>query len=874
MLSDLRYRLRALFRRNHVETELDDELGFHFEQQVEKYVRAGFERTEAVRRARLEFGGIEQVKVECREARGVFLIETLVQDLGYALRMWRRNPGFALAAITAIALGIGANTAVFTIVLGALAFDPGIKNPDRVVFISTSDAVEPGALSRLDPHLRSFRSQVKSLSGLAAYEFAFVNVSDKTGVPERYACAEISANGFAVAGRKAEIGRKFVSGDERADATPVVMLTHRVWQDRYGRDPSIIGKTIRVNEVPRVVVGVMPAGMRFPEDTDLWIPLADTGVDRREPAMFGRLAAGVDLPAARTEINLIARRALDRNRGTQRGPAMDVVPILQVYGVYAMRPLMIVVLCAVGLVLLIACANVANLILGRAAVRLREISIRIAIGAGRRRIIRQLLVESIVLSFAGGIIGWALAGAGLKWFDAAISKFPRPAWLDLSMNTSVLAYLAAVSIGTGILFGLAPALELSKVDVNSAIKNGGHGSTGGRRGRLSSILVISEVGLCVVLLAGAGLLIRSAVKLYGTPIGVNAANVLTMQIDLPEAKYSRADDEISFHERLKTRMESLPGVEASAVASNLPGAGWMHFNYELEGETRGDSGRPPNLAGLVVSRDYFRVMQVEPRRGRLFDARDEILGGAAAIVNESFAAKFWPGEDALGKHVRLVKDGVRQPWLTVVGVVPDIHQNWRNLLERDPLIYVPYAAETQRTTFLIARTRVPTATLVNAFRREVQKLDENLPVYDIRSLEDRIAQRRLDVGVFVGLFTVFAGIALVLASVGLYAVMAHSVSQRTQEIGLRMALGGGAPEIIRLVLMQGIRQIIIGLAIGLPAALAVTRVLRAVLVGVSPGDPMTFLAVVMVLALTGGVACAIPARRAVRVDPVAALRCE
>jgi len=413
------------------------------------------------------------------------------------------------------------------------------------------------------------------------------------------------------------------------------------------------------------------------------------------------------------------------------------------------------------------------------------------------------------------------------------------------------------------------------VDVNNAIKNGGYGAAGGARGRrLSSMLVVLEVTLCVVLLVGAGLMIRSAINLYGTPIGVNTSNVLTMRIDLPEAKYPRPDDEISFHKRLKTRIESLPGVEASALTSNLPIWGQMDFTFELEGAPPVDRGRLPSVGGLVVSRHYFRVMQVRPQRGRVFIDSDEVKGSPGVIVNESFAAKFWPGEDPLGKHLRLVRDQAPRSLLTIIGVIPDIHQDFQDPLTHDPLIYLSYALEPQRSTFIVSRTRVPPTTLVNAFRREVQSLDENLPVYDLRSLDDHISQHHLNIGIFVALFTIFAAIALLLASVGLYAVVAHSVSQRTREIGLRMAVGGTARDIVWLVFAQGLRQVVIGLTVGLIAAFGVTRVLRAVLVDVSPSDPLTFLAAVVVLMVAGMLGCAIPARRAVRVDPVVALRCD
>jgi predicted permease len=372
-----------------------------------------------------------------------------------------------------------------------------------------------------------------------------------------------------------------------------------------------------------------------------------------------------------------------------------------------------------------------------------------------------------------------------------------------------------------------------------------------------------------VLLAGAGITIRSSINTYSTPIGVNTSNVLTMHINLPEAKYPRVNDQVSFHRSLKTKLESLPGVEVVSLASMLPTAGMLYFPYEPEGRPPADPGHQPGTAALVVGADYFRVMQVRARRGREFNESDGITGAPAVVVNQSFAAKAWPGEDPIGKHLRL-----RQSWLTVIGIVPDILQGFQNNQERGPIIYLPYASDPQRMMFIVARTAVPPSTLAEAFRREVQSLDENMAVYDVRTLEDRIAMSRLNVSSWGIIFTIFAGVALVLASVGLYAVVAHSVSQRTREIGVRMALGGTRRDIIALVFAQGMRRIVIGLAVGLPLGFAVTFALRAALFGVAPGDPVTLVAAALVLILAGVLGCALPARRAIRVDPIVALRCD
>ena len=800
------------------------------------------------------------------------LVEGLWRDIRYAMRTLGKNPGFVVVAVTALALGIGANTTVFTVIGKALAFDLGVDHVERVVFLSATGNTRGGDFFRSYGDAREFVSHIRSITHLSAYRFVPSNVSDRNALPERYFAVQMTAGGFDIIGRKPALGRVFGPDDMRADAVPTVVLSHRIWGNRYGADRAILGRTIRVNDVPRVVIGVMPAGNQFPEDADLWLPLtpADLASAGGVPVIFGRLADGLKLAAARAEVDTLARNAIQRAPDRFKGLVVDVEPILVMYGVYDSRPMLIAMLFAVGFVLLIACADVANILLARATARSREISIRIAIGAGRAQIVRMLLIESVLLAIAGGLAGWMVALAGLHWFDGLTAQAGRPAWVDFSMDARAFAYLAAISIGAGILFGLAPALRLAKVDVNSAVKDGGYGIAGGFAGqRLSGLLVVFEMTLSVVLLVAAGLMIRSSLRLYAAPLGVDAANVLTMHIHLPEAKYPRPEDQIAFHRELKRRLEALPGVEAASLASNLPDTGWLDFTMQAEGATGEDSA-----GGLVVGPDYFRVMRVHARTGRLFTDSDGIAGPPVAVVNDAFAAKFWPGEDPGGRRLKLTL-GTNQPsWVSVVGVIPDIQQNFRHPTERDPLIYVPYAAAPERIMYLVARTRVPPAALAAAFRRRIQALDENLPAYDIGTLEERITRRRLDVTSFGALLTVFAVIALVLACVGLYGVAAHSVGLRRREIGIRIAMGGQTRNVVALVLGQGMRQVALGLAAGMPLAFAVTRVLRRALVGISPGDPVTFAGVAIVLLGAGLLGCAVPARRAVRVDPVEVLRSE
>jgi putative ABC transport system permease protein len=869
----------ALFRRKRVEQEMDEEIRAHIRARAEDLKQAGVAVKEAEQRARIEFGGVERFKEECREALLMSWIDHLWRDFRFGLRMSMKSPGFTVAAVIALALGIGADTAMYSIVNGALTWDLGLENRDRIVIVSSTNKLHEQDWTVSYPDFRDFRRQLKSFAGLAAYRFVPVNLSDQSALPERYYCVQMSSNGFSVVQHKPLLGRDFLVADEQPGAAPVLMLGYHLWRDRYAQDPGIIGKTVRLDEAPRVVIGVMPPGRRFPEETDLWVPLVPDAArekrDNRELILFGRLGDGVELATARSEVEAIAGRLAAQYPETNKDFTADVRPIMEITGVYFMKPLFLVLFVAVGFVLLIACADVANMLLGRAAERAREISIRVAIGAGRIPILRQVLLESVVLSVAGGLLGLLVAVGGLRWFDRGMGTQVKPIWLHLTLDRNALFYLGAISIGTGILFGLAPALRLLKTEISAALRDGGSGVTGSKFGlRASNALVGFEMALCVVLLAGAGLMIRSAVNLYSTPIGVTTANVLTMRVNLPEAKYKNPESWIEFHENLAKMLKGLPGVAMAGAASQLPLGNWIPFGVEFEGKNN-DARQRPEVGSLVVSNNYFEMMQVQARRGRLFLGADGQAGPPVAVVNETFAAKFWPGEEALGKRMRLMGESAAPgPWLLVVGVVPDILQNFREHLKHDPLVYLPFAEEPERQMFLVARTEVPPATLADSFRHEVQRIDANLAVYEVRTLEERIAESRLTVSLFGTMCTAFAVVATVLAAIGLYAVIVQAVSQRTQEIGLRIALGATRGDIAGLVFRQGIAPLVPGLVIGLLLALGATKVLRSLLVGVSPNDPAVFAGTVMVLlsaAVIGGV---VPTRRAMRVDPIVALRYE
>jgi putative ABC transport system permease protein len=867
-MNRLRKKLRLLWRRRQLERDLDDELQFHLDMKTEEVG----DRAEAVRR----IGNPAGLKETCRELWTFSRLESWWQDVRYAFRTLGRSPTFVLAAVAALSLGIGADTAIFTIANGAFSWNLGLEHVDRTVLVHLNDPQrrqEYGGVSY--PNFEQLRARTRSLAGLAAYQYAPVNLSDSRGFPERCWRARMSANGFSVSEQQPVLGRLFNGNDERPGAPAVVVLTHHLWQDRYGNDPAILGKTIFVDDVPSTVIGVMPAGKRFPEDCDLWTPLT-TEFSRNDRSLmcFGRLAAGVNMAAARSELNIIAGQLAAEHPATDKGLTARVQPIAEITGVYSLRSLFAALWVAVGFVLLIACADVANMLLARGAGRTREIAIRVAIGAGRARLVRQLLIESVLLAAVGGCLGVFIAVGGLRWFDAGTNGLPKPPWLHLSLDRTSFFYLLAVSIGTGILFGLAPALRLTRVDVHSAMKDGGQGVASSRRTlSMSNLLVAAQMALCIVLLAGAGLMIRSAVNLYAAPLGVDTSNVLTMHLNLPQAKYGSAEKQNGFYRRLNTRLASTAGVQSASVVSRLPFGGVATLPWQIGDETT-DAAHAPQVGVITAGADYFEVMRVEQIHGRTFTDSDVNLGTPVALVNASFVAKYWPDTPALGKRLRLIEGRPWVPELTVVGVVPDIVQDFRNVLHREPLVYLTLPELPQPQMYVVARTRIAPERLAGQFRRAVQEIDPNLAVYDVHTLEDFLDENRLSIRLIGGMFTVFAGIALVLAALGLYAVIAHSISQRTQEIGVRMALGGTRQDILRLVFAQGLRPMALGFILGLPAALAVTRVLQSQLVGVSPTDPVTFTIAVVVLAAAGALGCAIPARRAMRVDPIVALRYE
>ena len=805
---------------------------------------------------------------------------TLLHDIRFALRTLAKNPAFTIIALTALALGIGANATVFTLTNGILFKNFPFDKSDRILYLNTKDASRPAnQWSGVSyPDYRDWREQTKTFEGLAADTGERITISDKSGLPDNYIACKITANGFRLIGQKPAIGRDFDPNDDRAGAAPVAILNNGLWERRYGSDRSIVGQTIRIGGTQTTVIGVMPRGFSFPFDVDLWVPLVPTPDfekrNVRDLVAFGRLRDGATVSAARAEMTTIGRNLQTSYATTNQGIDVWVRTYSEFYLGPDIRAIFLAMMGAVGFVLLIACANVANLLLGRAVVRSREISVRMALGAGRWRIVSQMLVESLILSLAGGLIGWLISRWGVRVFDAVAISFRKPTWMSFDMDARAFAYLAAISVGSGVLFGLIPALRLARMNVNVSLREGGRGAVKGRREKhLSSVLVVAEMALAVVLLAGAGLMVRTFLNIYRAPLGINENNILTMRLPLPEGKYPKPNDQVLFHERLRPRLQSIPGVKWVAITNNLPTGGSSPFPYELEG-IPSDSQRRPMLAALVISADYFRVMDVRPLAGRMFTEDDGVVGPPVVIVNERFAEKAWPGSSPIGRRLRLFSGALAEPWLTVVGEVPNIVQNDITPKEIDPLIYLPYREKPMSDMAIVARTLVRPGTLATAFRQQIQAVDSDLSVYNLWTMQERLERNYWLFQTFGILFSIFAAIALFLAAIGLYGVMAHSVSQRTQEIGVRMALGATANGILRLLFGEGMLYGAIGLGIGVLGAFGVTRILKAAVERAVPADPATFVIASIILIAAAALGCWVPARRAMRVDPAVALRHE
>jgi predicted permease len=887
MLSDLLYRLRALFQRKAVETELDEELRYHVDREAEKYRQAGASAEEAMRRARIVLGGPEQVRQQCREARGTRLLEDLAQDVRYGLRMLMKNPGLTFVIVLSLAIGIGANTAIFSVTSTLLLKPLPYAHPERLAILwlrSPGIGIPQDWPSPGQYHDIKAQNHVFEETAIAIGEGYTLSGLSKA---MRVDGIEASSSLLPMLGVKPLLGRIFTPDEDRPGKPDAVVLTYGLWKRAFGGDPNLLGRSITLNGKPRTVVGILPQEFQLSHEVipviggidkaEIFMPLP---MDAKKEMDYGdenynllaRLKPGVTMQQAQADISIIAAR-LREEKHRDRSFTISVVPLMeQVVG--DVRGAVLILLGAVALVLLIACTNVANLLLACATGRQKEIAMRTALGAGRGRLVMQLLTESVLLSLMGGVAGLGVAALSL-YVVRKIHPGNIPRLDEIGMDFRVLAFTLAISLLTGIIFGLAPALRASRVDLNTTLKAGGRTSHSGglnvKHDKLRGALVIAELALSLTLLAGAGLLVRSFVRLLSVPPGLNPEGVISMQVAAGVPKYNSRPKRVQFYDELAERVRNLPGVTGFGAASVLPltpAIGWG--GMEIEGYVPPKDAPELQVDKRSATLDYFRTMSIPLLQGRFFTSADTDKSQPVVLIDQKMADRFWPKGDAVGKRIR---QGDKEPWQTIAGVVGVVKQYGLDI-DTKMVTYFPYAAWGTGQMYVVAHTTGDPAALANSIVEQVHGIDADVPVFEIATMQQRVHDSVARQRFAMTMLGAFAGFAMILAAIGIYGVMSFLVTQGTSDIAIRMALGAQRRRILALVLRQGMGLALIGIAAGLAGALSLTHVISGLLFGVSATDPATFAGVAILLTLVAVAACYFPARRAMRVDPMVALRIE
>jgi putative ABC transport system permease protein len=873
---------RNLVHPKRSERDLDDEVRAYAAILEDENAARGLPPEEARRQALIEMGGMEQVKEHVREVRMGALLETVAQDVRYGVRTLARTPGFTMAAVIALALGIGATTAIFSVVDAVLLRPLPYDRPEQLAVVLHRGRNPVAPANFLD-----WRREASAFAGMGAADYWQANLSGMDR-PERVIGLHVTGDLLPLLGVPPQLGRLTAPDEGENGRDRVVVLGHRLWQRRFGGDPGIVGRRVRLDGAPHTVIGVMPRGFEFPPfwatGAELWapMPMAERATNRNAQSLrvFGRLAPGTTLAQARAQIAMVTARMEKEYPGTNRNVVVRGLDDMVVGNI---RSALLVLLGAVAFVLLIACANVAHMLLARAAARHKEVALRVALGASRARIVRQLLTESLVLALVGGAAGLALAIWAIRAL-VAIGPDTLPRLDTVGLDLRVLAMTLGVSLLTGVLFGLAPAVQAARSDLNTSLREGERGSTAGAgRHRLRRFLMASELALALVLLVGAGLMIRTFAALRAFDPGFRPAHVLSAVVSVTGARAGEPGQRLGFYRAVLERIRSTPGVVSASAINHLPLAGdiWG-FPFNVEGRPRPAPGETPSAAARVVLPGYFATMGLPLVRGRDFEDRDDLGTPGVVIVNEWMAQRHWPGEDAIGKRITLGDLDEDPAWLTVVGITRNAARSrWAAAPEEEmflPFLQSPRYRESPQSAYtymtIVLRTTGEPSALAPHLRAAAWETDNSVTVSAVQTMDEVVAAATASSRFYLLLLGSFAAVALALAAVGIYGVMSYSVARRQNEIGIRMALGAQPADVLRLVMGEAAAVCAAGAAAGLAAALALSRLMSGLLYGVGATDPVTFAGVGAVLTFVAVVATYLPARRAVRGDPLAALRAE
>ncbi|HET9176763.1 MAG TPA: ABC transporter permease [Terriglobia bacterium] len=874
------------FRREFTEKRLDAELRFHLEQRIADLVAGGMTAKEAWRQARIEFGGLEHVKEECRDVGGSHIIETVIQDLRYGLRQLRRNPGFTTVAVLTLALGIGTNTTIFSAVSAILLRKPPVKEPDRLCAVSSKNLIKGCDLEPVSPlDFESWREQNNVFEAVAADAGASFTLTGD-GEPESVAGDRVTPGYFKILGVLPTLGRAFLPGEATAGNDRVVILSNPLWRERFNSDPNVIGKNLEINGEPYTVVGVMPpvassfSWLAFPR---LWTPLAFEPKDlapssrdnRYVGLVFGRLKPGVTTKQAQAEMGSIASRLAQAYPKADKGWGITVQTLqeYEIRSAYVTNGLMLL-MTVVGLVLLIACANIAGLLLARGAGRAHELAVRAAVGASRVRLLRQMLVESLLISALGGAAGLLMSVWGIDLLRAGFNfnDYGRQQAAGFRMDPATLLFTLMVSLLAAFVFGLVPALRASKANPGDALgETGRTGSSGFPCSRLRSALVTCEIALALVLLAGAGIVIREVIREFTEPNGFNPNHVVVAQIDLKGKPYQKPAAQIALFQQVTGKVRGIAGVESAGADTCVPTGCNSSTPFSIQGEPPVPETKRPSADYFVVGPGYFRTMQIPLIKGREFSDSDDTRAPVVAVVNQEFARRFFPKSDAIGRQFEV--DRGQNKKAEIVGIVGNVNDYIGQLTPR-PQIYESYLQMAQATMALVVRSRLAPSALAPMLRRAVWSVDKGQPVGRIQTMQDLAADNMGGDKMMVALMAIFAGLALVLAAVGIYGVVAYSVNQRTREIGIRMALGAQKKQVLGLVLRQGNLLTGIGCAIGIVLTLPLPRLFAGMFNGFADHGPLVLIIVPFLVGTVSLLATYIPARRATKVDPMVALRHE